>query len=151
MEKQQGGSRENAGRKRTQNIRVFLTVSPETEKALKEFKERWQTTFPKSKTGYVKEIDERLLLMLKTDAISLAKQIVKQNKQPTPKPITEGFLIGLGFKKTLGFRGWVYFSNDKIELSRHLETNEYMFTFRSGIQKEFIYQHQIENLLSALK
>jgi len=151
MSEKQGGSRENAGRKKTQNIRVFLTVSPETEKALKEFKERWQTAFPKSKTGYVSEIDARLLLMLKTDAISLAKESIEQNEQLTPKLITEGFLIGLGFKKTLCFRGWVYFSNDKIELSRHLETNEYMFTFRSGIQKEFIYQHQIENLLNILK
>ena len=60
MENKQGGSRENAGRKRTQNIRVFLTVSPETEKALKKFKERWQRQFPKSKTGYVSEIDARL-------------------------------------------------------------------------------------------
>lgn len=81
MEKQQGGSRENAGRKKTQNIRVFLTVSPETEKELKEFKDRWQKQFPKSKTGYVREIDARLLLMLKKDAISLAKESIEQ---PTP-------------------------------------------------------------------
>ena len=78
MSEKQGGSRQNAGRKKTQNIRVFLTVSPETEKALKKFKERWQTTFPKSKTGYVKEIDARLLLMLKTDAIELSNLLNNQ-------------------------------------------------------------------------
>ena len=81
MSEKQGGSRENAGRKKTQNIRVFLTVSPKTEKALKKFKERWQTTFPKSKTGYVKEIDERLLLLLKTDAIELSQILNNQTNE----------------------------------------------------------------------
>lgn len=80
-EKQQGGSRENAGRKKTQNVRIFLTVSPETEKELIEFKKRWQSTFPKSKTGYVKEIDNRLNLLLKTDAIELSQIINNQTNE----------------------------------------------------------------------
>jgi len=151
MEKQQGGSRENAGRKKTQNIRVFLTVSPETEKALKEFKERWQKQFPKSKTGYVKEIDERLKLMLKSDAISLSKESIEQPEKITPKPITEEFLIGLGFKKRKGLMDWAHYFNETIELSRYSTTNEYRFDLKKGKSKFFKYQHQIENLLAVLK
>lgn len=143
MEKQQGGSRENAGRKKTQNIRVFLTVSPETENALKEFKERWQRTFPKSKTGYVGEIDARLKLMLRSN--------IEQPEKVTPKPITEDFLIGLGFEKSTGLMSWSYFSNEKIELSTYSKTNKYRFLLRNGTSKIFRYQHQIENLLAALK
>ena len=151
MENKQGGSRENAGRKRTQNIRVFLTVSPETEKALKEFKERWQRQFPKSKTGYVSEIDARLLLMLKTDAISLAKKSVEQNEKPKLQPITEDFLIGLGFEKSTGLMSWAYFTNGIIELSRHSTSESYIFSFCKGKAKIFRHQHQIENLLDVLK
>lgn len=143
MEKQQGGSRENAGRKKTQNIRVFLTVSPETEKTLKEFKERWQRTFPKSKTGYVREIDERLKLMLRSN--------IEQPEKVTPKPITEDFLIGLGFEKSTGLMSWSYFSNEKIELSTYSKTNKYRFLLRNGTSKIFKYQHQIEKLIDVLK
>jgi hypothetical protein len=80
-EKTQGGSRQNAGRKKTQNVRIFLTVSSETEKELIEFKERWQNTYPKSKTGYVSEIDARLNLLLKTDAIQLSQIINNQTNE----------------------------------------------------------------------
>jgi len=149
-EKTQGGSRENAGRKKTQNVRIFLTVSKDTEEALGKFKERWQTTFPKSKTGYVAEIDSRLNLLLKTDAIELSKMLTKQEKA-TPIPITEDFLISLGFEKREGLMSWSYFSNGRIELSMHSTSNEYRFTLYNGKTKIFRYCHQIENLVSLLK